>query len=258
VTSPQRILNCIPSRKVELDWNAADARAAAPIRARTVPANKDLRDASWPVSDQGETGACVGFASADSVLRWHFATGGFLQLEELLSTRYVWMAAKEVDEFVTRPTGFIDGEGTSLKAALDVARKFGVVRDGLLPFDGQRLYRGEARDFYAKASQLMISSYFNLGNQLGDWREWLAYEGPILTRLDVDRTWDQASQTAGELAEYQPLTVRGGHAVAIVGYDESGFIIRNSWGTTWGKDGFAHASEAYASAAFTEAYGVRL
>jgi hypothetical protein len=31
----------------------------------------------------------------------------------------------------------------------------------------------------------------------------------------------------------------GGHAVAIVGYSEEGFIIQNSWGTSWGSGGFA-------------------
>lgn len=32
----------------------------------------------------------------------------------------------------------------------------------------------------------------------------------------------------------------GGHAIAIVGYDEEGFIIRNSWGKSYGKDGYYH------------------
>ena len=31
----------------------------------------------------------------------------------------------------------------------------------------------------------------------------------------------------------------GGHAVAIVGYAEQGFIIQNSWGPGWGAGGFA-------------------
>jgi len=31
----------------------------------------------------------------------------------------------------------------------------------------------------------------------------------------------------------------GGHAFALVGYNEIGFLVQNSWGTTWGKDGFA-------------------
>jgi len=32
----------------------------------------------------------------------------------------------------------------------------------------------------------------------------------------------------------------GGHAVAIVGWDKNGFIIRNSWGTDWGRNGYSY------------------
>ncbi|HEY7131685.1 MAG TPA: C1 family peptidase, partial [Candidatus Limnocylindrales bacterium] len=34
----------------------------------------------------------------------------------------------------------------------------------------------------------------------------------------------------------QPL---GGHAFCLVGYNETGLLVQNSWGTDWGKDGFA-------------------
>jgi hypothetical protein len=30
----------------------------------------------------------------------------------------------------------------------------------------------------------------------------------------------------------------GGHAMSIVGWNEDGFIIRNSWGTDWGSNGY--------------------
>jgi C1A family cysteine protease len=47
--------------------------------------------------------------------------------------------------------------------------------------------------------------------------------------------------------------------VALVGYTDSGFIVRNSWGTSaWGDRGFGYASNAYAKEAFDEAYGVTL
>ena len=35
---------------------------------------------------------------------------------------------------------------------------------------------------------------------------------------------------------------QGGHAVTLVGYDKTGFIIRNSWGTMWGNKGHVHIS----------------
>jgi hypothetical protein len=166
------------------------------------------------------------------------------------------MAAKETDEWPTPPTTFIEDEGTSLKAALDVARNYGAVRDRVLPFASGALYSGSAKSFYATAAQLKITSYFNLETNLADWRKWLAQNGPILVRLDVDTTWDAATQTSGKLVTYNPVGTRGGHAVALVGYRPGEFIVRNSWNTTWGDNGFAYASDTYAQAAFTEAYGV--
>jgi hypothetical protein len=200
---PKRILNVRPSRKTEDDWTfdvaaEADLVTAAP----RIPSSKDLRTDWWRIADQGTTGSCVGWATADSVLRWHFVKAGRLLTSQLLSPRFVWMASKETDQFITRPTAFIETEGTSLKAALDVARKFGVVRDSVLPFASGKLYPRQANTFYAIAAQRKILAYFNLGTNLSNWRTWLATKGPILTRLNVDETWDLASDTAGELDEY--------------------------------------------------------
>jgi C1A family cysteine protease len=65
-----------------------------------------------------------------------------------------------------------------------------------------------------------------------------------------------AASTNGRLDVYDAMSMQGGHAVALVGYDQNQFIVRNSWGTPWGDKDFAYASNAYAAAAFTEAYGV--
>lgn len=255
----RRILNCIPSRDTDRDWRFEHALEADILAAPTaIPASKDLREKWWKIGDQGSTGSCVGWATADSVLRWHFVKAGRLPKDEMLSPRFIWMASKETDQFISQPTTFIEMEGTSLKASLDIARKFGAVKDSILPFSSGKLYTNEAKTFYALAAQLKVASYFNLGTNLVDWRTWLATKGPILTRLGVDATWDNAAATNGNLDAYQPGTVRGGHAIALVGYSPERFIVRNSWGTTWGDKGFAYASVAYAQAAFTEAYGVNI
>jgi hypothetical protein len=260
-TGTTRILNCVPSPRQETDWrlhNAADAGLLA-AGARAVPQSKDLRDDTWwKIGDQGDTGSCVGWATSDSLLRWHFVQAGRLPKNQKLSTRFQWMAAKETDQFVAQPTTFIESDGTSLKAALDVSRKWGAVRDVVLPFASGKLYEGEVATFYAIATQLKIAAYFNLGTDLAGWRTWLAGSGPILTRLDVDSTWDNATATKGKLTTYRPSTARGGHAVALVGFSTTGFIVRNSWGAGWGDKGYAYATNAYARKAFTEAYGVTL
>jgi hypothetical protein len=256
---PKRILNCIDSPKRDDDWKIDTAADAGVLDAAPkIPPKKDLRQTWWRINDQGTTGSCVGWACVDGVLRWHFAKANRIAQNELLSPRFQWMAAKETDSNITRPTTFVEAEGTSLKAALDVSRKFGAVRDAVLPFATGGLFQGNAKTFYAVAAQLKVSMYFDLGHELENWRLWLATKGPILTRLDVDSTWDKAPANKGKLDVYRPLTQRGGHAVAIVGYTPDTFIIRNSWGTTWGDRGFAYASLAYAQDAFTEAYGVEL
>ncbi len=62
----------------------------------------------------------------------------------------------------------------------------------------------------------------------------------------------------GKLNTYKPNTKQGGHAVALVGYTKDRFIVRNSWGLSWGDKGYGYASLAYTKAAFTEAYGVKI
>lgn len=258
-TVHRRILNCLPSQNREQDWTMSTARAAGVLAAGPLPTSVDLRASWWTIGDQGQTGSCVGWAAADSVIRWHLVKSGAIGKTQRLSPRFLWMAAKETDEFINRPTTFIESDGTSLKAALDIARKYGLVLDRVLPFKSRKLYQGDANAFYAIAAQTRIASYFNLGRDLNQWRVWLANNGPILTRLDVDATWDNAKATGGNLDVFQPGTTRGGHAVALVGYTADRFIVRNSWGTSvWGDKGFGYASVSYAQDAFTEAYGVSL
>jgi hypothetical protein len=267
----ERILNCIPSRDIEKDWGVESAIEAGILSAAPVeiPASVDLRDPNWwYIGDQTDHGACVGFGTAD-ILWWHLVKKGIFPKEtdktkcKWLSRRFVWMAAKEMDEFTNYPTTFLEGPGTSLKAALDIIRKYGCVAESELPFDPDKLSHKSQNAFYASASIFRIANYFTLRRPsdswevvAGKWKNWLATQGPILTRLGVDATWDNATATHGNLDVYKPDTVRGGHAISIVGYTADRFIVRNSWGERWGDKGFGHASHAYAKAAFDEAYGI--
>jgi hypothetical protein len=258
----RRILNCIPSINTDADWIYEDAVSADfTSKPKTLPISVDLRAKWWEVNDQADSGSCVGWATTDGLLRWHFVNKKKLKADDLLSIRFIWMSSKETDEFTTRPSTFLEEAGTSLKAALDIARKYGCVTDKMLPFDKATLYSGSERTFYAWASRYRITNYFNLtgkpGNKLDIWKQWLAAgNGPILTRLDIDQAWDEATENKGKLEKYLPDTTRGGHAVCIVGYTKDAFIVRNSWGSDWGDEGFAYASPKYASKAFTEAYGI--
>ena len=260
----KRICNLVPTPEdsTRNDWQFSDAREAGLLGARAaLAASLDLRKSWWGVGDQGNTGSCVGWASTDGVARHMFVSAARLPQATTLSPRFTWMACKETDQFTSRPETMIEGAGTTLKAAVDILRKYGAVPEALLPFKiTTTMYTGNANTFYATAATRKIAAYFNLQRNLPNWRAWLAQHGPILVGLNVDSTWDNATATGGKLDTFQPATVRGGHAVALVGYTaDKRFIVRNSWGTAWGDKGFGYASEAYINGAFyNESYGVTL
>lgn len=258
----QRICNLVPSKGTEKDWGFQDALASGALGAVTAPPTSvDLRSPWWAVDDQEDTGSCVGWATAEGVVRYHMVTAGKLAKNLQLSPRFTWMGSKETDEYTTHPETFIEGAGTSLKAAMDIARKYGSVTMDLLPFHiSTKMYSGNENTFFASAAQFKIASYFNLHRDLNQWKSWLASTGPILAGLSVDHTWDNATATGGNIDVFMPNTVRGGHAIAIVGYTSSGrFIVRNSWGVGWGDRGFGYVSAAYIAAGFfDESYGATL
>ena len=108
VAPGQRICNLVPSKGTETDWRYADALASGVLGAvAAAPAAVDLRAAWWAIEDQEDTGSCVGWATAEGLVRFHMVAAGKLAKTESLSPRYVWMASKETDEFRTRLAGAI-------------------------------------------------------------------------------------------------------------------------------------------------------
>jgi len=256
----RRILNLVPSRGTENDWELSHALAASAVKAPlATPSSVDLRASWWTIGNQLNTGSCVGWATADGVMRYLLVTAGKLPKTGRPSPRFVWMGSKETDQYTARPETFVEEAGTSLKAAMDIVRKYGVVEDSAVPFQiGSLMYTGNENALYAAASMLRVASYYNLGRDLNKWKIWLSSRGPILAGLNVDDTWMNVKPD-GMLNVFKPATVQGGHAVCIVGYDAKRFIIRNSWGTGWGDKGFGYATPAYLNAAFfQESYGATL
>ncbi len=106
----------------------------------------------------------------------------------------------------------IEGDnGMTFKDALKFVQKQGVKTDKGLIKIGR----------YAKVNSLLALKYA------------LMLNGPCVGGLPVydSRITEFWKNYSGEL--------EGLHAVCIVGYTDDGFIIRNSWGKTYGEDGYA-------------------
>jgi hypothetical protein len=132
------------------------------------------------------------------------------------------------------------------------------VRDSVLPFASGALFAGDTQTFYALASQLKILTYFNLGTTISNWKTWLATKGPILTRLDVDTTWDASTDNNGNMDDYDAPTRAAGTASPWWATRRTASHPQQLGAPAGGDKGFAYASLDYAQAAFTEAYGIQV
>lgn len=257
----KKICNCVPSKKQEDDWKMEQAIEKGYLKENfKLPKSVDLRRDWWPVGNQGSTGSCVGWSTGHSLLRYHMVKAKKIKQDEKISVRFIWMASKEMDEYREYPTTFIDDAGTSLKQALITAKKVGALKADILPFKGKMAKIPESK-FKETAAKLKITAYFNLIDRKKDkinmFKNWLAQRGPILTCLDVDSSWDNLMKNGKDTMEkYMKNKDERGHAVSIVGYTPTHFIIRNSWGPKWGNNGFGFASYEYVNEAFKEAYGI--
>jgi hypothetical protein len=243
----------------EDDYALDQAREEGYLDDRPYPAELDLREEWHDVADQGRTTSCVGWAVADSVLRWQLVKSGRLRPDERLSARYVWMASKELDARITYPSTFLEEDGTSLKAALDVVRRFGIPLERELPWSGS-LAHGDPEAFNASAASRKLVRYFNLGDDTMDrrecfagWRHWMHQRGPLPVLLAVD---SHLAHPGTLLSGFDAEPATSSHAAALFGYGPDHFLLRCSWGTAWGEDGYVKMDLDYAAAAVIESYGV--
>ena len=119
---------------------------------------------------------------------------GRLAPDEPLSARYVWMSAKETDQREEYPSTFLEEDGTSLKAGLDVVRKFGVPLESELPWEGglatarprrSTAPRGGAGSWPTSTS---ATTACDRAERFDEWRRWLHQNGPVLVLIAQDRT----------------------------------------------------------------------
>ncbi|MCP4338235.1 MAG: C1 family peptidase [Desulfobulbaceae bacterium] len=94
----------------------------------------------------------------------------------------------------------------------------------------------------AKAARsCTVGAYYRLRPEINDYHAALNEVGAIYVSDTVHSGWF-SPKVAGrnDLAVIKPSsTPEGGHAFAIVGYNNQGFMVQNSWGPSWGTKGCA-------------------
>jgi hypothetical protein len=242
----QRKLDAAPDRVDIRDWVYRPTLQPLPdqiIHCHQVPA----------ILDQGEEGACTGFAMA-AVINFQLGQRKLVTARDqdrLVSPRMIYEMARRYDEWPGE-----NYEGSSARGAMKGWVAHGVARQSLWP---DHLHGPEhLTDACAKDGQRTPGGayYRVLHRNIRDMHGALAEAGVLYATLMVHEGWDAPGEPGGVsvkvnhvvggsmITDEFPVIVRkgkadGGHAVAIVGYTAEGFLVQNSWGASWGNSGFA-------------------
>lgn len=209
--------------------------------------------------DQGSEGACTGFglAAVINYLRFTQAQNPDTAAAALrrVSPAMLYQLARLYDEWPGE-----DYEGSSCRGALKGWHRHGVCSDQLWPYvlkDGARVFTppkedakkpdDAARNWDVDALGCALGVYYRVdARSIVDMQAAICMSGAIYVSATVHEGWNVPSrkQLRGHADLVRISAVPkpkdgGGHAFALVGYNQFGFVVQNSWGRNWGSHGFA-------------------
>jgi hypothetical protein len=203
------------------------------------------------VLDQKQDGACTGFglAAAVNFLLWTQAVAdGTHQQFAGVSPHMLYDLARFYDEWPGE-----DYEGSSCRGAMKGWNKHGscdrALWTGSVHAAGAKAYR-PAVNWAENALARPLGTYYRIDSgSVADMQAAISEIGAIYVSASVHAGWALGASPATALRkghaglpaiEYSGAEeAAGGHAFALVGYNERGFVVQNSWGVDWGAGGFA-------------------
>ncbi len=217
-----------------------------PLKAEALSRSVDLREHCSPIEDQGNIGSCTAQAVVGLVEYYERRT-----LAEHLdaSRRFLYK--------VTRRLYRLEGDtGAYIRGTMKALRIFGVCPEEYWPYDISRYDEEPPAFCYAFAQAYQAIKYYRIWDPdpnklVGQLKTSLVNGLPFAFGFSVySSIWDPAVQRSGDIPFPKPgEALDGGHAVIAVGYDEGAgrFLIRNSWGSGWGQQGYGTLPYEYVS-----------
>jgi hypothetical protein len=219
--------------------------------ARDIPMAAIMEDVALPdfvdyerfmpeVRDQHQRGACVAFATC--------AVKEFQEAMQRSTMRSQYPAFDFSEEWVYRQIR-MPGGGAYMRDGFKVLSKMGVPREKFMPYDQSITDDSQEKPFTATNVATNNAKYYKAKGyarltSIPEMKKSLHINGPFILGINWQNEWFNPAEK--DEAGYPILNENanspvGGHAICIVGYDSinNRFKMRNSWGNSWGKNGYA-------------------
>jgi C1A family cysteine protease len=210
------LLNVEPSPIDKRDF-VAEAIYAADVN---YPTELDLRPLLQPIRNQGSQGTCSAQVAACIKEYQEKKLQNLSGLDGKMSPQFIYNIRTEPEY-----------EGMTPRETMQLLQKDGICREAIYPYGLLDSFNNIPSDAFQDAVNFKIENYAQI-NTIEGLKKALFTDGVCYACFPVFnesiRMW-KAAQGEKNL---------GGHAMAVVGYNSKGFIIRNSWGDSWGDNGY--------------------
>lgn len=211
--------------------DARDHRFKA-SRALSLPHMVDLGRQMPPALDQGDTNSCVGHSIA-SLIEYTVRKMGLDNDGETdwnPSPLFIYTNARLLED------GLAEDGGAEIRDGIKGVVTWGVALAKDWPLVPAKLSVKPPLVVYGAAKKRVISRYEKVDRTLNAIKGCLAQANAIVFGMDVYAAFESDDVAKTGIVPMPKGTMEGGHAVCMVGYDDSAqsVIVRNSWGKGWG------------------------
>ena len=211
---------------------------SSPYPGAALPERVDLRSNCPPVYDQGQLGSCTGNALA-ACFQFERMKQGLPDAARVPSRLMIYWLERQAEGTIDSDSGAQGYDG--IAALTQTGTCFEDGADGW-PYDVTKFAVQPPPGCYAVAAANRVAQSLQVAQDVNQIRGCLAEGYPIafgftcypgLDSYEVASSGILPMPEAGE----EPI---GGHEVVLVGYDDASrlFLVRNSWGTNWGLQGY--------------------
>jgi len=199
---------------------------------------RNVNGTNWlgPVMNQGNCGSCVAFAAIATLEATYRINSALPWLAPTFSTQQLFNCGGGSCDFGWRPGN-----------AASILKNKGVVDSACAPYESgstgrdvqckKQFCQNQTERTYKIADSTSPSFWGGSATKVKN----ALKKGPLVTTLTVYE--DFLFYSSGIYKSVSKHSV-GGHAVSLVGFNDEGryWIVRNSWGSDWGENGFIRVS----------------
>jgi C1A family cysteine protease len=197
-----------------------------------IPKKVDLSPLCSPVENQGNLGSCTANALVGAL--------EFLEKKNKapftdMSRLFIYYNERVIEHSVNSDSGAMIRDG------IKSLKKQGVCSEKIWPYNISKFTVKPGANCYKEALNHQITSYQRI-TELDQMRKCLADGFPFIFGFTVYESFESPTVAKTGIVNMPQSNERsiGGHAVLAVGYSDKDkrFLVRNSWGTSWGIKGY--------------------